>query len=37
MDDGAGMLILVFLIAAIAGGAEVMDRLRGRYPRDWRD
>jgi hypothetical protein len=37
MTDGAGMLILVFLVFAIAVGGMVYDKIRGRYPRDWRD
>ena len=35
MDDGWGSLLVVLIIAAIAGGAMIVDKLRGKYPRRW--
>jgi hypothetical protein len=35
MDDGWGALLVVFLIAAVAGGGMMYDKLRGKYPRKW--
>ena len=37
MDDGWGSLLVVFILFAFIGGAMMWDRLRGKYPRDWKD